>query len=403
MRLVRWVRNLGLGYLALATSFSAKVPNTGAQDVPNEVPTMAVLKSLSYEKENPPNLANTPSHYDLMSTISLAHGYARGKRLIPSYHEPMLTRGASGIAVFKLVAPSVVLVVIGDVKNEQFEPSALGAGVILNSSGDILTNWHVIDGYGGAVIFLKPESGASIEKSDAYAARLVAQDEVSDLALLRIIKPPSNLHAISIGNIASAQVAEDIHVIGHPEGNLWSYSTGVVSQLRQRYDWTYVDGSKHEANVLQLQTAINPGNSGGPVVNDQGKLLGLVAMVEEGQNLDYAIAADVIQSFLARATSSTMRGGTVEPKSPDVQFSAARLQNGQAVLRASYPDLTEYLILDESRKALALRGVASDGTELAATKPNSFGDFEEWKISLPGGTSVRGRGSSAIPDTFNAN
>ena len=401
MPFIRWFRYLGLGLLAVATF--ANAPSACAQGTPNVPPAITDLKSLSYQKAGAPDFENTPSYQDLETTIRLAHAYARGKRLIPSYHEPFRTRGASGIAVFKLVAPSVVLIVTGEVKNEQFDPSALGAGVILNSSGDILTNWHVINGYRGAVVFLKPEGGVGIEENDAYVARLVSQDEVADLALLRIIKPPSNLHSISVGNIASAQVAEDIHVIGHPEGNLWSYSTGVVSQLRQRYDWTYTDGSKHEANVLQLQTAINPGNSGGPVVNDQGKLLGLVAMVEQGQNLDYAIAADVIQSFLARASSSTMRGGTPEPKSPAAAFSVARLQDGQTVLRAAYPDLTEYLILDENHKALALKVEATDGTDLGATKANSFGGFEEWKISLPGGTSVKGRGSSAVPDTFTAN
>lgn len=97
------------------------------------------------------------------------------------------------------------------------------------------------------------------------------------------------------------QVAEDIHVIGHPEGNPWSYSTGVVSQIRDGYEWTYTDGSKHQAKVLQLQTAISPRNSGGPVLDDQGRLLGLIAMSQEGQNLDYAVAADVIQSFVSKA------------------------------------------------------------------------------------------------------
>jgi len=64
--------------------------------------------------------------------------------------------------------------------------------------------------------------------------------------------------------------------------------------------------------VLQLQTAINPGNSGGPVLDDQGKLLGLIAMSEAGQNLDYAVAADVIQSFILSSASVRTRGGAVE-------------------------------------------------------------------------------------------
>ena len=150
------------------------------------------------------------------------------------------------------------------VKNQQFDPTGFGAGVVIDSSGDILTNWHVITGYSAAVIFFKPQGRADIDDSNAYVARVIAQSEVSDLALLRLTKSPSALAPISIGTISSVQVAEDIHVIGHPNGNLWSYSSGVVSQIRDGYNWTYSDGSKHEAKVLQLQTAINPGNSGGP-------------------------------------------------------------------------------------------------------------------------------------------
>lgn len=232
-----------------------------------------------------------------------AQAYARGSRLLGSYHEPIATRGSSGIAVFRSVSPSVVLVVVGSVKDAKFDPAGLGAGVVINASGDILTNWHVISGYNGAVIFLKPQNSSDIDNSEAYVAKVVAQDEVSDLALLRFVETHPPLAPITIANISSVQVAEDIHVIGHPEGQLWSYTTGVVSQVRNSYDWQYKDGSKHEAKVLQLQTAINPGNSGGPVLDDQGKLLGLIAMSEEGQNLDYAIAADVVQTFLQRPVS----------------------------------------------------------------------------------------------------
>lgn len=403
MRFKRSFRFVGINCLLMATSFAINTPRAGSQSGPDAVPSIADLKSLSYHKANPPNLTGPPSFSDVMTITRLARAYLQGKQMLPKYSEPILTRGSSGIAVFKTVAPSVVLVVIGDVKNEKFEPSGLGAGVILNSSGDILTNWHVINGYSGALIFLKPTGRADIDDSDAYGARLVTQDETTDLALLHMIKPPSTLRSIGIGNITSVQVAEDIHVIGHPKGNLWSYTTGVVNQVRDRYEWTYDDGSKHEAKVLQLQTAINPGNSGGPVVDDQDKLIGLVAMGEEGQNLNYAIAADVIQAFLSRASLVKTRGGTPELKSSAAEFSVARLRNEHAVERVNYPDLTEYFISDQDGNALTFRAEINDGVELEAWKPNSFGGFAEWRISFRDGTSVRARGTGNFPDTFSVN
>src|SRR2546430_12509751 len=103
------------------------------------------------------------------------------------------------------------------------------------------------------------------------------------------------------------------------------WSSDVCSSDLDGYAWTYDDGSKHLAKVLQLQTAINPGNSGGPVVDDAGRILGLVAMSEEGQNLDYAIAADVIKRFLFTGMHITIRGidrRTSASKSPQHLFSA---------------------------------------------------------------------------------
>jgi S1-C subfamily serine protease len=389
------------GLVVSALLFFCIVQRVEAQSKTETSSSIADLKALSYHKIEPPNLSTLPSYQDIRETIRLARAYVIGNQLLPKYHEPIPTRGASGIAIFKSVAPSVVLVVVGDIKNQKFEPSGLGAGVIINSSGDILTNWHVINGYSGALIFFKPKGSLDVTNSDAFVARVVLQNQIPDLALLHLVMPPASLVPVPIGNIASVQVAEDIHVIGHPEGNLWSYTTGVVSQVRDGYTWSYSDGSKHLAKVLQLQTAINPGNSGGPVVDDQGNLLGLIAMGQEGQNLDYAIAADVIQLFLA-GTASRTRSGTVEPKSPKAEYMAGRLQDGRHVMKIAYPDLTEYSVADEQGKPSLLFAETPDVTQVIAQEPNSFSGFGDWTIALRNGVSVRARGNGSVPDLFSS-
>jgi S1-C subfamily serine protease len=252
------------------------------------------------------------------------------------------------------------------------------------------------------VIFFKPQGRADIDNSDAYLARVIAQNKVSDLALLHLTKSPPALAPISVGAISSVQVAEDIHVIGHPNGNLWSYSTGVVSQIRDGYNWTYSDGSKHEAKVLQLQTAINPGNSGGPVLDDQGKLLGLIAMSEEGQNLDYAVAADVIQSFILSSASRRTRGGDGAVKAQDATYHSAHLTDGRTVLKVVFSNLVEYVVTDTTGKAVTLAAETSDGVNVLAWDTNSFGGFKEWSISLPTRPVVHARGNAAVPDQFSS-
>jgi len=388
---------MGLLLFTTGSSLSAV-----AQTAPSELPKPSELKALSYQKISQLNdVSSFPSYQDLVNTMGLAEAYSQGNRLLPNYQEPIVTRGNSGITVFRNASPSVALIVVGDVKNKQFDPTAFGAGVVINSSGDILTNWHVINGYSGAVIFFKPVGSADIDSSTAYAARVIAQNETSDLALLQLTKSPPGVASISIGNISSVQVAEDIHVIGHPNGKLWSYSTGVVSQIRNDYSWSYSDGSKHEAKVLQLQTAINPGNSGGPVLDDQGKLLGLIAMSEEGQNLDYAVAADVIQNFVAKSVAPTRSGGS-EDNSPKAVYSSGHLENGSVVLRATFSDLTEYIVTEATGKTLALSAESADGTTLLAWTPNSSGGFSEWSITLPEKSVVYARGSGVLPDRLSS-
>ena len=260
----------------------------------------------------------------------------------------------------------------------------MGTGAIVDPRGYVLTNWHVIKGHSEAIVFLKPRNSSELEGSHSDVARVIYQDPTVDLALLKMGDPPPGLHSIAVGDINQVQIAEDIHVIGHPHGNLWSYSTGVVSQIRDDYNWSYDDGSKHEAKVLQLQTAINPGNSGGPVVDDTGKILGLVAMSEEGQNLDYAIAADVIKRFLFTGMQMTTRGtATPMPDSkPPQQLFVAKLADSTSVSKAVYSDMVLYSI---NGKDSGLVAKFSDGTEIKAWGQDPNGDFESWAAKLPNG------------------
>lgn len=239
-------------------------------------------------------------------SASLFSAYARSHKLVVKYGPPVSTRSAAGTAVYNSDSPGVVLVLVGDVQNEKLTNVALGSGVIIDSSGYVLTNWHVINGHKDAAVILKPSDAAERANPRTYVGEVVSENSAIDLALVKLDQPPRDLHVIPLGNVSDIQVAEDIHIIGHPDGGVpWSYSTGVISQVSHDYEWSYEDGSKHEADVLQMQTAINPGNSGGPVLDDGGRLLGLVAMSREGaQNLDFAIAVNVIRSFASHTVSS---------------------------------------------------------------------------------------------------
>ena len=359
---------------------ASEIPNSKAAD---HLPSISELEQLRYTPTDSSSASNL-SYTELSTIRGLFLAYSVGSEAVSQYRDPVLTRGASGIAVFKAVSPSVVVVVVGSIKDDKFNPEGMGTGAIVDPRGYVLTNWHVIQGYSEAVIFLKPGGSSELEGSHSDIARVIYKDPTVDLALLKMGEPPAGLHSIVVGDIAQVQIAEDIHIIGHPHGNLWSYSTGVISQIRDDFSWSYEDGSKHVAKVLQLQTAINPGNSGGPVVDDNGKILGLVAMSEGGQNLDYAIAADVIKRFLFTGMQMTTRGITQSKYASQApqRFFVGKLADATPVSKAVCSDVVSYRINGKDSGVVAK---FSDGTEIKAWDQDSSGSFKSWSAKLPSG------------------
>jgi S1-C subfamily serine protease len=212
------------------------------------------------------------------------------------------TRGAVDTAVYKEAAPGTVLIVTD---------TALGSGILINSTGEILTNYHVIHGAKRVAVVFKPERGVEVRKDLAYAAIPIKVDETSDLAMLKVEAPSRLLHPLSMGDISKLEVGDDVHAIGHPEGEVWTYTTGTISQIRPKYKWKD-ENIAHSATVIQTQTAINPGNSGGPLLNNKAQVIGINSFRMEGEGLNYAIAGDTIETFLKRPTNQVTEGPAKE-------------------------------------------------------------------------------------------
>jgi S1-C subfamily serine protease len=383
------VESVATTLILLGIVFASPLPAT-SQDI------STLISSAQFTLSDKPPSAISYAQAESFLTSFLA--FDRGSRVLADYKEPVLTRGAKGISIFRDLAPSVTLVVTGDDKNVD----AIGTGVVIDRSGYVLTNWHVIAGHQDAVIFMKPPSGSGIEKKYGYYAQVVYVNPTPDLALLKLSEAPSQLPAVTVGDISEAQIAEDIHIIGHPHGQLWSYSTGVLSQIRSDYTWKYDDGSQHRARVLQMQTAINPGNSGGPVVDDSGKLIGLVAMFEEGQNLDYAISADVIKPFLVQAMSRQTRGVKHDPGQSDTNPTyAAPTDKGRIIYRSEYPELTVYwMVPTKGGQPSGLLIKDRKGNTVEAVRGTSTEGLSDWKATLGDGHVIHASSSLDSPGLF---
>lgn len=343
-----------------------------------------------------PASAHRLNNSELLEALDMFAAYSQGAVVLPKYKEPIATRGAKGVALFRSVAPAVALVVVGN--DRQIE--GLGTGAFVRRDGYVLTNWHVIAGHAAAVIFLKPAASAEIKDAQAFGAKVIYQDSTADLALLKLVGAvPSALPVIAVGDMSNVQVAEDVHIIGHPRGELWSYSTGVISQIRNDYEWRYSDGSRHHARVLQMQTAINPGNSGGPVLDDTGAMIGLVAMSEEGQNLDYAIAADVIQRFLQLGYAMNTRGeGTNSDEQPPKTY-VVKSTEDKRITKLIIGGVTVYWVSAPQLDDAEVYVWDGKGKIVHGQTPNSAGGFSEWSMVTPAGTLVA-KSDGRIPQLF---
>ncbi len=172
---------------------------------------------------------------------------------------------------------------------------SFGAGSLLDMRGNIITNWHVIEGAKDGVVLVAFE-GTDIKKifegKKYVIGKVILINKEKDLAVVNIQKIPGSTRPVSLGRWNNIDVGDKVHVIGHPQGLLWTYAQGVVSAKRTKNAWNYKD-SNHVADVIQHQTPISQGNSGGALFDEKGNLLGINTwQLPGGQNLNFAVAVE---------------------------------------------------------------------------------------------------------------
>ena len=181
-------------------------------------------------------------------------------------------------SIIKRIKPSVVIVFTYNDKGEFLK---LGSGFFINHNGDIITNYHVLQG----------ANSAEIKASDGktYPIRyIVADNEQSDLIRLSVDIPSQYVHPLSL-NKTNPEVGERIIVYGSPLGWENTVSDGIISAIRDIPDI---------GKIIQITAPMSPGSSGSPVLNMQGEVIGIATFqMVEGQNLNFAIPSERIASL----------------------------------------------------------------------------------------------------------
>ena len=182
-------------------------------------------------------------------------------------------------SLIKRIKPSTVIIFAYDDKGEFLK---LGSGFFISQNGDVITNYHVIQGASSAEIKTSDEKTYPI-------TYIVAGDEQNDIIRLSVNIPSQYVYPLSLSKTIP-EVGERIIVYGSPLGLENTVSDGIVSAIRDIPDY---------GRIIQITAPISPGSSGSPVLNMQGEVIGVASFqIVEGQNLNFAIPSEKISSLI---------------------------------------------------------------------------------------------------------
>lgn len=246
------------------------------------------------------------------------------------------------IYVYQKYAPSVVNIntQIAGV-NWFLEPvvqdGGSGSGSIIDKRGYVLTNGHVVKG--ASKIYVSLSDGTQ------YEAKIVGQDRDSDLTIIKF-DPPEGLvlQTISFGNSKNLKVGQKVIAIGNPYGFNRTMTTGIVSALGRPVK--NPNTQRIIRDMIQTDTAINPGNSGGPLLDTEGKMIGVNTMIYSSSGSSAGIGFAVPAETAVRVVSDLLKYGKVRRGQMDVTL----VQLNNTIANYANLDISSGLLVSRTQK-----------------------------------------------------
>lgn len=207
-------------------------------------------------------------------------------------------------AVAKEVSDSVVSI---DVATS--DGSAKGSGAIISDKGYIVTNNHVISG--------AKQIQVTLANGTIYSAQIVGTDTTTDLAVIKLDNPPSNLKAAEFADSDNLAVGESVMAIGNPLGYDDTATVGIVSALNRPVTVSDDNNNDIVTNAVQIDAAVNPGNSGGPTFNAAGQVIGINSSIastttSSGTAGSIGIGFAIPSNLVKRVANEIIANGTVQ-------------------------------------------------------------------------------------------
>jgi S1-C subfamily serine protease len=246
----------------------------------------------------------------VLGAILLATGVIDTGKTTKVVRQEAITRPASNTKgggrtvadIYKTEGRGVVFIQAQGVTDSQSpfgvpqQGTATGSGFVVGKDGYILTNAHVVEGASNVKVRFT-------ENGDFVPAEVKGRDASSDLAVLKVDPSKADLRPIPLGNSDDSQVGDPVIAIGNPFGFTRTVTTGIVSALQRQIDAPNGFTIDH---VIQTDAAINPGNSGGPLLDANGKVLGINSQIATGGSgngsvgIGFAIPINTAKKLLPR-------------------------------------------------------------------------------------------------------
>ena len=215
------------------------------------------------------------------------------------------------VEIYARVSPAVVCITA----REQFG-TCIGSGFVIDREGHVVTNNHVAEAAPDLLVTLADER--------TVPAEVIGRDPGSDLAVLKISIPPEDLTPVELGDSSTLQVGQRAIAIGNPFGLERTITTGVISSVGRTIPRE--DSDFQLAQVIQTDAAINPGNSGGPLLDSQGRVIGVNTAIRSltgvSSGVGFAIPVDIVKRVVPELIASGryrhawlgVRGRTITPE-----------------------------------------------------------------------------------------
>jgi S1-C subfamily serine protease len=261
-----------------------------------------------------------------------ATGSAQAARTTTEVIVQAASEGFDAAAVYREAAPGVVTI-----RSIFDEGAAEGSGFVLDTSGRIVTNAHVVTNGEGSNRTEAKSVFVEFPDRNVLAAQIVGFDPFADVALLKVEPDGFDLHPLKLGNDSELVVGQPVAAIGSPFGEQQSLSVGVISATDRSVESLtqfQIEGA------IQTDASINPGNSGGPLLDAAARVVGINQQIETSSGANDGVGFAVPVSAIKRSLAQLERKGSAEYAYIGVSS------------QALYPQLAQRLGLDAGHGGL---------------------------------------------------